>query len=283
MTRLIEEWIADMEEGCRLRNHALREMTGMGLLELAATAAGVSPEGLASAVRETQAAAVPVTAGLGVIGGFARSVAAIVNAAGGNCFTTEASDVEGIHEALARGARLLFLADDNRFLALDAQTGASGENNLATAAGYAAALEGMARIRGRSLGRGNTLVLGMGPVGQAAFRILEEKGYAPCAMDKDPAKGFPFRPENIKDYPYVLEATPEGAWLTSDLLHPDALIAALGIPLALDPETAARWQGRLVHDMLDIGTAVMLAQALAPGIRTPKEGNREEKEGNAHE
>ena len=263
MTRLIEAWIADMEHGARLRDQALREMTGLGLLELAATAAGVSRAGLASAARETQAAAVPVTAGLGVIGGFAKSVAAIVNAAGGKCFATEAADVEGIHEAVARGASLLFLADDQRFLAMNLRTGAIGENNLATAAGYAAALNQLATQHGRSLSDGRTLVLGMGPVGRAAYEIFQAMGVPVDAMDKDPAKGFPFDEARIREYPYVLEATPAEAWLTRERLHPDALVSAPGIPLGLDADAAKALEGRLVHDMLDLGTAVMMAQALA--------------------
>ena len=46
------------------------------------------------------------------------------------------------------------------------------------------------------------------------------------------------------------------------MLTPDALIAAPGIPLGLDDETAELFKNQLVHDMLDIGTATMLAMAL---------------------
>jgi hypothetical protein len=40
VTRLITEWILDMEEGCQRRDLELKEKTGLSLLELAAKAAG---------------------------------------------------------------------------------------------------------------------------------------------------------------------------------------------------------------------------------------------------
>jgi pyrrolysine biosynthesis protein PylD len=46
------------------------------------------------------------------------------------------------------------------------------------------------------------------------------------------------------------------------MLSPETLIVAPGIPLGLDEEAAEQFKDQLVHDMLDIGTATMLAMAL---------------------
>ena len=95
-----------------------------------------------------------------------------------------------------------------------------------------------------------------------AEKILENKGARVTVFDKDPFQGKPNRPQDIVHFPYVMEATPQPAWIHSEMLAPDALIVAPGIPLGLDPEAAALFKEHLVHDMLDIGTATMLAMAL---------------------
>ena len=103
MTRLITEWIMDMEEGCQKRDLELKAKTGLSLLEIAAAAAGKEPEALRRLAGDgLLVAAVPVTAGLGVIGQFAQSVAAIIKTAGFDCFVTEATDVDGIHVSQSR-------------------------------------------------------------------------------------------------------------------------------------------------------------------------------------
>jgi len=251
-----------MEEGCLRRDLELQEKTGLPLLGLAAKAAGRDAEALRRLGGDVLVAAVPVTAGLGVIGQFAQSVAAIVRTAGFNCFVTEKSDVDGIYEAYQGGADLIFIADDDRFLAINTKSGKIGENNLATAAGYVAALEAMMDKKGVPMKDAPVLVLGYGPVGKHAEAILLAKGAKVTVFDKDPFQGKPNRPQDIVHFPYIIEATPQSAWITKDMLCPDALIAAPGIPLGLDGEAAKLYKTQLVHDMLDIGTATMLAMAL---------------------
>jgi pyrrolysine biosynthesis protein PylD len=251
-----------MEEGCKRRDLELKEKTGLSLLELAAKAAGRDAAELRRLGGDVLVAAVPVTAGLGVIGQFAQSVAAIVRTAGFNCMVTEKSDVDGIYEAYQAGADLIFIADDDRFLAINTKAGKLGENNLATAAGYVAALEAMMNKKGAVMDDAPVLVLGYGPVGCHAEEILLSKGARVTVFDKDPFQGKPNRPQDIVHFPYVIEATPQPAWIHKDMLAPDALIAAPGIPLGLDPEAGEIFKKQLVHDMLDIGTATMLAMAL---------------------
>lgn len=262
MTRLITEWILDMEEGCQRRDLELREKTGLSLLELAAKAAGRDVAELRRLAGDVLVAAVPVTAGLGVIGQFAQSVAAIVRTTGFNCVVTEKSDVDGIYEAYQLGADVIFIADDDRFLAINTKARKIGENNLATAAGYVSALEAMMNKNGASMTDAPVLVLGYGPVGRHAEEILLAKGAKVTVFDKDPFQGKPNRPQDIIHFPYIIEATPQPAWIRKDMLTPDALIAAPGIPLGLDAEAAETFKNQLVHDMLDIGTATMLATAI---------------------
>lgn len=262
MTRLITEWILDMEEGCQRRDLELKEKTGLSLLELAAKAAARDVAELRRLSGDVLVAAVPVTAGLGVIGQFAQSVAAIVRTTGFNCLVTENSDVNGIYEAYTVGADLIFVADDDRFLAINTKTGKIGENNLATAAGYVAALEAMMNKKGINVKDAPVLVLGYGPVGRHAEEILLAKGARVTVFDKDPYQGKPNRPQDIIHFPYIIEATPQPAWIHKEMLSPDALIAAPGIPLGLDAEATELFKNQLVHDILDIGTATMLAMAL---------------------
>lgn len=262
MTRLITEWIADMEEGCQRRDLELKNKTGLSLLELAAKAAGRDVAELRRLSGDVVVAAVPVTAGLGVIGQFAQSVAAILRTTGFNCMVTDKSDVNGIYEAYTKDADLIFVADDDRFLAINTKTKKIGENNLATAAGYVAALESMMNKKGVALKDAPVLVLGYGPVGKHTEEILLAKGARVTVFDKDPFQGKPNRPQDIIHFPYIIEATPQPAWIHKDMLAPDSLIAAPGIPLGLDAEAAEIFKNQLIHDMLDIGTATMLAMAL---------------------
>jgi 3-methylornithyl-N6-L-lysine dehydrogenase len=251
-----------MEEGCQRRDLELKEKTGLSLFELAAKAAGREPAELRRLSGDVLVAAVPVTAGLGVIGQFAQSVAAILRTAGFDCMVTEKSDVNGIYEAYSAKADVIFMADDDRFLAINTKSQKIGENNQATAAGYVAALEAMMNKKGVSMKDAPVLVLGYGPVGRHAEEILLAKGARVTVFDKDPFQGKPNRPQDIIHFLYIIDATPPPAWIHADMLSPDVLIAAPGIPLSLDAEAAEIFKNQLVHDMLDIGTATMLAMAL---------------------
>jgi pyrrolysine biosynthesis protein PylD len=67
-----------------------------------------------------------------------------------------------------------------------------------------------------------------------------------------------FSKEEIKNYLYILDATNEGDWLTPDLLHENVIIAAPGVPLSLTKAALEKHGGRLVHDLLHIGTLSMV-------------------------
>jgi len=184
MTRLITEWISDMEQTAADWDESLRRRAGLGYKELAARVSGCGMEALSQAADAYKVAVVPVTSGLGTIDTFSESVAAIVRAMGFEAFVTEATDVNGIYEACRRGADILYMADDDRYIALNLRNGKVGDNDIATARGYAEVLFQMAG----SLKGEDAAVLGYGIIGPLMAQALMEKGAQVWIYDKDPAK-----------------------------------------------------------------------------------------------
>jgi pyrrolysine biosynthesis protein PylD len=118
MTRLKEDDIAPITRQLDGYDARLKRMTGASLRQIACRAAGVEEAVIIDALDRISIAAVPVTSGFGVIGGFSDAVAAIVAPLGFATFVTESSDVAGIVEGIERGADILMLADDERFVAI---------------------------------------------------------------------------------------------------------------------------------------------------------------------
>lgn len=263
MTRLKEDWIRNIERDIREYDRELAGKTGMTLVELAAKANGINPGRIREKAESLKAAAIPVRAGEGIIGTFSQSVAAILHHMGFQTIVTGASDVNGIYEAVQAGADLIFLADDDRFIGINRLNGRISENNSATARGYIAALEQVAGL----LAGQRILVLGYGAVGEIAVRILKEKGAIPLVYDIDEAKTACLDKdmvlpgiEQMKDCPLVLDATNAGAWIREEMLHPEFWMAAPGIPLSLRDDLYNKYRHRVIHDWLQLGTAVMMGE-----------------------
>jgi len=267
MTRLITEWIADIESTIKKKEEQLKSRTGMNYKALVAKASGCSVNDIERASWEIIIGVVPITTGLGMIGSFPQSVAAIAGAMGFRSFVTEHTDVDGIYEAYQKEADLIYIADDDRFIAMNLHKKKVADNNIATVAGYTAALEGMTGpLAGKEI-----LVLGYGTLGKEFAKLLKKKGAAVTAYDNDPDKAELLdksdirlirHPDEIKEFRFIIDATSEGGWLHQQHLHPEAWIVAPGVPLSLDPETYERYSDRVVHDCLEIGTATMLGMAL---------------------
>lgn len=267
MTRLITEWIADMENTAASWDAALREHTGLGFLELAARVSENSEDTLRQAASDYRVGVVPITSGLGTIDTFSQSVAAIVRVMGFQAFVTENGDVNGIYEACGKGADILYMADDDRYISFNIRGGKVGDNDIATARGYAELLFQMAG----SLKNEKVAVLGYGIIGQKMAQALVEKGANIAVYDKNQEKkelviadGYQWleRAEDLKDYAFLADGTSEGSWLNSSMLREDVKIAAPGIPFSLDEDTAKKRKGQYIHDLLEIGTAVMLGLAI---------------------
>ncbi len=266
MTRLTQEWICDIKDTLTEWEHELEKRTKMSALNLAALGAGVSRGRVKSASWRIKVAVVPVTSGQGIIGTFAENVAAIIAHFGFESFITTMTDVAGFHEASQRGAGIIFLADDNCFLAVNISKGTVADNAEATARGFVAALEGAVDI----LRDKEVLVLGGGRVGKAALAYLKLRGADPIVYEKDPVVKATLKEagwRTLKDigqldqYPLLVDACPEGGWIHKNMLHPDAWIASPGVPLSLDQETAEAYSDRLIHDLLPTGVITMLAMA----------------------
>jgi len=267
MTRLITDWIADIEYAIKDWEEDLKRKTGLSYAGLAAKVAGCSVGDIACAARETKVAAVSVTSGLGIIGSFAQSVAAVTGAMGFESFATERADVDGIHEAYLRGADIVYMADDRRFISFNLNKKKMADNDSATARGYTEAFEGALKtFEGKRL-----LLMGFGALGSEFMKCLKNKGADFAVYDIDPKRLASAKkegvdviesPEGIREYPYLIDATSQGGWLHREMLHPDVRIAAPGIPLSPDREALEMHGERIIHDPLQIGVAAMLGLTL---------------------
>jgi pyrrolysine biosynthesis protein PylD len=167
MTRLKESDIAEISIELARYNKSLVDSFNIGLADIAAYAAGKRPGELSNVLGKTAIGVVPITSGQGVISGFSDTVSSIIKFLGGQAFVTDKPDVGGIAEAMGTGAEVLFLADDDHFVALHLKNGQVIGNSEATGRGYAAALLLMAAGTKK-----NVLVIGAGPVGLGAASFL---------------------------------------------------------------------------------------------------------------
>lgn len=266
MTRLKSEWVENIYKKLDAAQNSLFAKTGMDYAALAAMVRGITRDELTKAAKNARAAAIPITQGQGVISRFSETVAAILCVSGFDAFVTEANDVSGIHEAHRLGANILFIADDRRFIALNTEKTILADNDDATVLGFIAALNAMA---GGLFGK-DILVMGCGKLGKLALAHLKQRGARPTVFDKDHealdyavAEGFAVirHIEGIAGFRLLFDTTNTGSWLTTGMIHPEALIAAPGVPLSLDEGAAAAHSERLVHDLLPIGVAAMFGLA----------------------
>jgi pyrrolysine biosynthesis protein PylD len=131
-----------------------------------------------------QVAVIPVTSGDGVIGGFSEAVCGIAMHMGADAGVTQAPDVAGLAEAYERKADVLMLSDDARFVAVNTLTRRVSDNAELTARGFAAGLDLMTGgLRGSAV-----LVIGCGPVGRAAAKVLAAMGAAVALCDSVPGR-----------------------------------------------------------------------------------------------
>jgi pyrrolysine biosynthesis protein PylD len=188
------------------------------------------------------------------------------------------------------------------------------DNARATAEGYVAALELMkGSLRGEEV-----LVLGCGPVGRAAARVLLDRGAslalcdreegrarsvaeelsqavsggigragslefgraisgAVCEavpgeldeavsgeLDKAISRRLRLEPDPVDAlgrYELIFDATDAGGFIEPGHLTPETCVAAPGLPLALTPDAMDLHHDRVLHDVLEIGTATMAVQA----------------------
>ena len=270
MGRLKKEDMVDIREGLSRYDTELVRKTGLSLQEIASRSIGGSEKKTVDTMASRRVAVIPVAVGQGVIEGFVETVAGILSYLGADVFRTEDSDVAGLAEGVERGADIVFLADDNQFIALNLLARRVVYNVEATARGYVAALEAMA---GGLDKRGVLVIGGAGRVGWNAVLSLKEKGAKVGAFDLDQDRmGLLAREhheitleanleEALSRYTVFFDASPSADNIRARYVKPETLIAAPASPLMLDGEAYAMVKERLIHDSLEIGVAAMLLNA----------------------
>jgi pyrrolysine biosynthesis protein PylD len=245
----------------------LRDLTGTGLLGLAASTLDLPPGPAASAMSDQLVAVVPDDSGGGLIEGFGEALAETARHLGARAFLTAPGDF-----AAARSGRatMTLSAGDDDFLAVSLTSGRVSENGQATGRIYAEALRLMA---GGLIASRRVLVIGAGPVGRAAAGHLVRRGAAPIFFDLDPAKAAraagqipgaaawtPAAGRAPEDFDLFVEASTAASLWPS--LPRGALVSAPGMPRALlESPLVRQW-----HEPLATGTAMMILEAAwAPG------------------
>lgn len=272
MTRLQQQDIVALGENLAVYERRLRAATGSGLAEIAAHALAMTPMASDCLLKDTVAAVIPVSYGEGLIPGFSEAVQGILEFLGCTVFVTRQGNVRGLCEAIERGATLLLLSDDDDFVVMNLAAGRTSHNSEATGRGYGAALDLMAG----GVDERDVLVIGAGPVGQAAARYLDARGGRVTVYDRDHGRArslietipssrlAPDLATALQYCSLIVEATPSAGVLTQKDLTSRTMIAAPGVPLGVDSEGQAFLGCRLIHDALEIGVATMLYTVLAP-------------------
>jgi 3-methylornithyl-N6-L-lysine dehydrogenase len=272
LTRLIADQVLGIPGNLKEFDRELIRKTGSSLKELALAAAG---DDLSLDPSTHRVAVIPITTGEGTIKGFSEAVCAIAGHLGFPAAITTATDLSGLAEAYQGGASIAIMADDHCYAAFNLLTRRVAGNDEATAKGYTTALQKMA---GGLAGK-EVLLIGAGPLGVAAAKALLKEEASLIIYDlaraKETALAENFDPEARKQITtgltleqalfrtnLIFDASPSDGFIPAALLQPDACIAAPGLPLGLDPAAACLHADRLIHEPLQIGTAVMLFQAL---------------------
>lgn len=280
MTRLTSADVQPLLGSLDAYDQQLKAVTGLDLAGLSLEAAGLPVDevhrcGLAA----LHLAVVPITSGLGLIGGFARSVCAILDLLGCQAFVTNATDVAGLAEAIGQNPSALFMSDDNDFMALDPRLGTTIHNTPATARGF---VTGMARMAGGLKGK-KVLLLGCGPLGSAAAEdlllhdaqvVLYDVAVTRCTRLRDglmntgnhPIEIAASFPEAAAGVDLIFDATNTADPIDADVIGKHTRIAAPGMPCGITTAARRRLGHRLLHDPLQIGVATMAAQILTSQI-----------------
>jgi 3-methylornithyl-N6-L-lysine dehydrogenase len=277
MTRLTSSDLRNLEGSLAAYDNYLRDTTGFDLTGLALDAADLSTDPFTrDALADLRLGVIPITSGLGLVGGFAQSVAAVLNHLGCRSFVTEATDVAGIAEAVARRPAAIFLSDDSDFLAMDPIGGTIVHNTKATAQGFVSALARMAD----GLADRKVLLLGCGALGRAAAEALLERGARLLLVDRVSARRTALKThlrerfaataacvmeadEKDAEADLIFDATNTGNHIDLDRITQRTLVAAPGMPCGITAAARLKLGNRLLHDPLQIGVAAMAAQIFA--------------------
>ncbi|MDR3599082.1 MAG: 3-methylornithyl-N6-L-lysine dehydrogenase PylD [Desulfosporosinus sp.] len=272
MTRLIQDDVVKIAPTLEEYNAELVKMTGYSLREIAAHAVG--KEVREDYAQKPNVAVIPMTCGQGIIEGFVESVASIISYLGFNAVITKSYDAGGVAEAVQNGSEILFMADDDRFVAVNVRTGKASDNGDATGKGYVTGLVRMCNgLEGKKV-----LVIGVGPVGTSAALALIRFGAEVSIYDIDLSasqrlseelkkQGYAAKIETDLDsalakHRILVDACPAGEFIMLRHISENTKIAAPGIPLGVQAAGVTQLSNRLLHDQLQIGVATMIFDVL---------------------
>lgn len=275
MTRLTPDMIHDVPYAMSDRDHKLRTSLSTDLKGLAYEAVGLEAD--EHVMEGLTIACVPVTAGQSTISGFSDSVCAIAEHLGSRSYVTKRTDVSGFLDAIAAGADIVFMADDEEFVAFNVKAGKAVDNIRSTALGYFTAL----RLAAGPLDGKDILLIGAGRVGSKAGDLLAAARARVTVVDLDPSRtdsllrthrSFSSEEdleEAVRKASLIYNASQ--ARIPGDWIREGAVVVSPGMPFSFDDEGVRR-MSTLVHDPLPIGVAVMAvwsASLSRPGAIVP--------------
>lgn len=266
MTRLKEKDIDKIERQIEDYDRLFCNQTGKTMEELACKVVGIQEK-----IVKRKAAVVSVTSGLGVIGGFAQSVAAILGHCGIETKVMEKTDVAGLQQAYAEGAEVVFLADDDVCAAFGIGSKVQSDNGEATGRGYGGALIEAMRKQSVEIAGQEVLIVGAGSVGAAAAQYIAKKQAVPIIYDlqEEKAREVAERIENAKvirylenlsSYPYIVEASTAADVIKKEDVSMQSIIAAPGMPCGVSEQVTEA--ATVIHNPLELGIIVMYFECL---------------------
>ncbi len=270
MTRLQSDDISAITSQLNAYDEELLAKTGHRLGQIACHAVEMEEETAREIAPGIKVGIVPVRWGQGEIEGFCEATAGILKHLGFDAFVTGQTDISGLAEAFETRADIIFLSDDNDFVALNTRNRQYIHNAEATGKGFAAGLELMTG----GLAGQKALVLGCGSVGGSAARALLKYGAQVSIFDINSRISREFvnsssrsdadRITIEKDFQYALaghslivDATNAAEIIRSEDISSQTFIAAPGMPLGLSRKAFDKVSDRLLHDSLQIGVATM--------------------------
>jgi len=274
MTRLKTGDIKDISGQLAAYDRELLLRTGHTLRGIACHALGIPEEDFQCLSKNVTVGVVPIGSGEGVIEGFSHTVKDIVKHIGFSVFVTGDTDVGGIAGAVERGAEVVLMADDSRFVALNVKQGRVVDNAEATARGFVAGLDLMVGgLKGQSV-----LIIGCGPVGRNAALAVFHRGARVSVFDIEAQRSRSLAREveeltgksvnievsfkdALRNHHFLVEATNAAGIIVEAFITPETYIAAPGMPLGLTSAAVEKISNRLLHDPLQLGVAVMALEA----------------------
>lgn len=272
MTRLTPDMISDVPNLYKL-SYNLMKCLDMDLIDLAHESVG--PVSKEIVLRNVRVGIVPMTCGQGIITGFSNSVKSIVDYLGMSAFVTESTDVAGITEAIRNNAEIIFMADDDQFIALNTHVLKYATNTECTALGYIAALRSLQK----SQRNGSILVVGCGRIGSYVVDVFSKEYAVVNVFDTDMNKAVELKNRHpnvhvcadlesaVRENGVIFNASPgeiPGRWIQQG-----AVISSPGVPYSFDSE-AVRKARAIIHDPLSIGVSVMAMMCASYSIPISK-------------